>query len=1138
MKSLFGVPIDTLMIAMLVIFLIVTGIVAVLALLNPLLLKLGLRNIPRRRAQTILIVVGLMLSTLIITTALSTGDTVAYSIRAGVAEGLGRIDEAVTNQPGATIHGGPASYFSADLAPRVAGALRGNPGVAAVSAASLESVSVIDTTSRQSKAKVAILGVPADVAGDLGSLSAVDGSNATMAQLGPGEVYLNKVGGDPLNARAGDTLQVNIDGQATPMRLRAVLRNTGLAAGALPTVNEQGLADPEILLPLEGLQALTGHAGQINLVLVANAGDVISGATRTDAVTDPVRVALASPRPVSAASALLAAPAGQAALATLLKDASVTSDGTLKNKLTMLKGAVASVGGRATSLLSDPKVGRALSTIKDPAVAAPLNEALASISPYQVQTLKQGALDAADQSGSAFVAIFLLLSLFSIAAGVLLIVLIFTMLAAERRAEMGMARAIGTKRRHLVQQFLFEGYTYNLGAALIGVLLGLAVGALITLALNNIFSFLGLTLVNRTEPHSIAIAFCLGALLTFATVTFSAWRVSRLNVVAAIRDLPDESLSDSSIAAAFKQPFADLANAGRRVRGGHIPGAIGALLAVPWHMLVGWRVFVVRGPLPLIVGLLLITAATANHDHPNGSVFRLGGTLTIIGAAMGLRWLLALLKVPTRVRDRAGFTLAGLGTVFFYLIPINTFHAAGKPDFDTGPYDFFLTGILLVLGGVWAVMFNADLILSALLLLFGRRGTLAPTLKMAVSYPLQNKFRTGMTVAMFSLVIFLLMLFSVVLNSTKADLNLRRDVGGFATYGTTSTISPIRDVRRQVAADPTLSRRIDAAGSLATLQAGFRQAGQDDQSFRSYPARVLGADYLRAQRWTLHQHAAGYASDRAVWQALGSRPGLVVIDGDLVGMRKNNFNGGGFQLQGFDYGDQGFTPTRFQMRDPRSGKVLALTVIGVLDRNGVSDTTSGVYLGQDTLRAAGLPAATPTDYYFRLKPGQDVHQTALALGTAFLANGLDVRESQSEFDKNQATQNGFSYLLEAFMGLGLLVGVAALGVIAFRSVVERRQQIGMMRAIGFQQGMVRTGFLLENSFVAILGSVLGVVLGGLLGKQYVDSIAGSDPNAHLAIPWLQVGAIVASAYVASLIATYLPARQASRVYPAEALRYE
>ena len=59
----------------------------------------------------------------------------------------------------------------------------------------------------------------------------------------------------------------------------------------------------------------------------------------------------------------------------------------------------------------------------------------------------------------------------------MLIFLIFVMLAAERRAEMGMARAVGTKRRHLIQLFLSEGMAYNLGAALVGVGLGIGVVA-------------------------------------------------------------------------------------------------------------------------------------------------------------------------------------------------------------------------------------------------------------------------------------------------------------------------------------------------------------------------------------------------------------------------------------------------------------------------------------------------------------------------------------------------------------------------------------------------------------------------------------------------------------------------------------
>ncbi|HZD59152.1 MAG TPA: FtsX-like permease family protein, partial [Anaerolineae bacterium] len=129
-------------------------------------------------------------------------------------------------------------------------------------------------------------------------------------------------------------------------------------------------------------------------------------------------------------------------------------------------------------------------------------------------------------------------------------------------------------------------------------------------------------------------------------------------------------------------------------------------------------------------------------------------------------------------------------------------------------------------------------------------------------------------------------------------------------------------------------------------------------------------------------------------------------------------------------------------------------------------------------------------------------------------------------------------LLQWFMGLGLVVGIVALGVIAARSVVERRQQIGMLRAIGFRRGMVQNTFILESSFVAILGIVIGSALG--LGHSYnaIEFMAKDIPGLEFVLQWQSVLGIAALSYVASLLTTYLPARQASKVYPAEALRYE
>src|SRR5579864_2030879 len=97
MKTLFGVPMESIMVVLLGVVLLVTAVVALLALRHRLLFKLALRNIPRRRAQTILIVVGLMLSTVIITSAFGTGDTISYSVRATAITSLGAIDETVTS---------------------------------------------------------------------------------------------------------------------------------------------------------------------------------------------------------------------------------------------------------------------------------------------------------------------------------------------------------------------------------------------------------------------------------------------------------------------------------------------------------------------------------------------------------------------------------------------------------------------------------------------------------------------------------------------------------------------------------------------------------------------------------------------------------------------------------------------------------------------------------------------------------------------------------------------------------------------------------------------------------------------------------------------------------------------------------
>jgi putative ABC transport system permease protein len=105
-------------------------------------------------------------------------------------------------------------------------------------------------------------------------------------------------------------------------------------------------------------------------------------------------------------------------------------------------------------------------------------------------------------------------------------------------------------------------------------------------------------------------------------------------------------------------------------------------------------------------------------------------------------------------------------------------------------------------------------------------------------------------------------------------------------------------------------------------------------------------------------------------------------------------------------------------------------------------------------------------------------------------------------------------------------------------VVERRQQFGMMRALGFRRGQVRLAFLIKSSFIALLGIGVGVALALGFSGTLIDNISQNKPGLEYQVPWTELLLVIVVGYAASLLTTFLPARKASRVYPAEALRYE
>jgi putative ABC transport system permease protein len=176
--------------------------------------------------------------------------------------------------------------------------------------------------------------------------------------------------------------------------------------------------------------------------------------------------------------------------------------------------------------------------------------------------------------------------------------------------------------------------------------------------------------------------------------------------------------------------------------------------------------------------------------------------------------------------------------------------------------------------------------------------------------------------------------------------------------------------------------------------------------------------------------------------------------------------------------------------------------------------------------------------YVRLNDATDSTDAARGIEAALSTHGVQADSIRALLDEASRQDRAFTRMFQAFMALGLLVGIAALGVIAFRSVVERREQIGMLRAIGFQSNTVALTFVLESSFVALMGILSGVVGGVIVSHNLFTTGQFSDAGIDFAMPWLEVAGFVLASFVVSLLMTWWPSRGAAGVPVADALRYE
>ena len=126
-------------------------------------------------------------------------------------------------------------------------------------------------------------------------------------------------------------------------------------------------------------------------------------------------------------------------------------------------------------------------------------------------------------------------------------------------------------------------------------------------------------------------------------------------------------------------------------------------------------------------------------------------------------------------------------------------------------------------------------------------------------------------------------------------------------------------------------------------------------------------------------------------------------------------------------------------------------------------------------------------------------------------------------------------VVTGLLAVAVVIALIGVGNTLALSVVERRQENGLLRALGLTRGQLRGLLAWEAVLVAGVASALGVVIGGSYGLIGAASVLGEVGDIVLDVPWLQVGAIVVVATLAGLLASVLPARRAARTSPVAAI---
>ncbi len=678
--------------------------------------------------------------------------------------------------------------------------------------------------------------------------------------------------------------------------------------------------------------------------------------------------------------------------------------------------------------------------------------------------------------------IFLLLSSFAIVAGTLLLVNVYTMLADERKSSLGTLRAIGFSKRNIGFILYFEGFIYSIMAAIAGTFVGIGVAWFIMSKFSNLLynmnnqmsNLMGAqnsTLTLHFNVSSIIYGFALGMIIPLLVLAFMALKNGKLNIVHMIRDIPEERPDNRrkivyGVASLFAL-FTVLA-----IFGNKASDAFTMYSGVVGAVLV-FPSFFKRGRLKRIVGnfsaLFVVIFAFASSQIPY-----------VQSASENSIWFLGLKSFS--------ILIAAL---------------------------FFLSYNFEIFDKVFAV--------------FSRKSIRA-AFKLAIAETSRNKRRTGMTIAMYAIVIFVITFMTIVPYSQV----LQVQSGNKTIFqGYDAVAMPLFGKLNVTQKDISKFDFLTYSATTSIISVRYAINSQADRQV--YQMMQINEKLLKGSILKIRKAIPGIEDKSSLWNYLRSHPGSVVAfglsrvnPGDTIEIsREGNFSfnfGNAGASQSMEFGFSG------SLKNPKKFKVVA-----IFKNDGITAFPSGFYTTAQTVKNA-FENPKSSDFLL-VKFAGNTEKEKYQNFEKFLAF-LKTRFSIGLFSKQVISVfanmiMGFVNIINSFLYFGLSVGIVGLAILMLKILQERRRTIGILKSMGFTRIMIFSTFFIETNFVVIVGILTGFIAGTLTSYMIYSSLN----LGNMFIPWIQIIGLDIIFYAISVFATLIPSDRASKLPPAEVLKY-